>query len=79
MATKNAPFYSRRPGDNSEIKSHRTEKAALAAAKECGQIWHTEHKKQWEVCMTAAGVWGVFKPSSLAVNMQEELRKQGLI
>lgn len=49
MATKNAPFYSRRAGNDSEIKSHRTLSGAMNAAKEHGQIWSTQKNRQQQI------------------------------
>ena len=79
MATKNALFYSRRAGKNSEVKSHKTLNAALNAAKEHGQIWITETGTQRQVHEISSGGWGTFKPTSLAPDLKLELQSLGLI
>ncbi|HHP5493849.1 TPA: hypothetical protein ACSCYS_004256 [Aeromonas veronii] len=79
MATKNAPFYSRRAGNDSEIKSHKTISGAMNAAKEHGQIWSTQKNRQRQVHEVSSGGWGLFAPDSLAPDMKEELTKLGLI
>lgn len=80
MATKNAPFFSRKPGRPDSIKSHRKRSAALAAAGECGQIWDTEKKTQRQVHESAAGGWLTVTPEEwLGVDLRAELLAHGLI
>lgn len=79
MATKNAKFYSRPAGEDSEVKSHRTRSAAIAAAKEHGQIWITETGTQQQIHELAGGGWGTFQPDSMALDLQQELKSLGLI
>ncbi len=79
MASKNAQFYSRRAGKNSEVRSHRTRDAAIGAAKEHGQIWITETGTQRQIHELAGGGWGDFKPDSMAPDLQQELKALGLI
>lgn len=80
MATKNAAYYSCKAGRPETVKSHRTLKAALNAAGEMGQIWNSEFGRQRQVHMSSNGEWMTVKPDDdLAVDLEGELRKQGLI
>ena len=80
MPTRNAPFYSRRPGDDQPIRSHRKYSAALKAASELGQIWLTDSARQRQVHMSAAGSWMTVKPDEfLAVDLRQQLIEQSLI
>lgn len=82
MATRNANYYSVKPGRPESLKSHRTRNAALKAAGECGQIWDNDPKnlRQRQVHKSTAGTWMTAKPDeSVAMDIKALIDKAGLI
>lgn len=80
MATKNAPFFSRKVNHPEVIRSHRSLEAAKSAAGEMGNVWDTAKEAQHQVNRLSNGEWGLFPSEKwLGVDMKAELLAAGLI